>query len=282
MWPGLAMDPPKYRFVSSIDVDHAFAYRNRTLARTLGGMARSMRNMEFGEIRERLMVLAGLREDPYATFGYIRDFHMKHGIFPLYFILFADYGGDDNNVSLGSNEFRRLLARLADETIVGIHPSLSSNRKPERLAAEIEGLASAVGREIHCSRQHFLKFSFPKTFRRLVTNGITDDYSMGYATTCGFRAGIASPFRFFDLKRNEVTPLRIHPVSMMDVTCRDYLHLSPDESIARVKQQADLVRSVNGEFVSIWHNESLSDHGKWKGWRRVFEETTAYAAHTSQ
>ena len=170
-WPELAMDPSPYRFVSTIDVDHAFAYRNRTFTRTLGGMARALGHGEFGKIRERLMVLTGFREDPFATYDYIRDFHMKLGILPRYFILFADYGGDDNNVSLWKKEFRRLLARLADETVVGIHPSLSSHRKPERLTAEIEGLATIIGREVTCSRQHFLKFSFPKTFRRLVTNG---------------------------------------------------------------------------------------------------------------
>jgi hypothetical protein len=33
-----------------------------------------------------------------------------------------------------------------------------------------------------------------------------------------------------------------------------------------------VVKSVNGEFISIWHNESLSDKGRWQGWRKVYEE----------
>lgn len=31
------------------------------------------------------------------------------------------------------------------------------------------------------------------------------------------------------------------------------------------------VRYCGGTFCSIWHNESLSDKGTWKGYRRVFE-----------
>lgn len=277
-FPALLQKQCRYRFIPTIDVDHAYAYKGRSLRRTLGGIGRSLYGFEFGKIAERIMVLSGFRNDPYDTFGYIMEFHRQLGIMPLFFILFADYGGNDNNVSLGRKNFRDLLAALADEAGFGIHPSLSSNRSPKRLEKEITGLASVTGREIRVSRQHFLKFSFPRTFRHMVTFGITDDFSMGYATNYGFRAGIASPFRFFDLYRNEITPLTIHPVAAMDVTFRDYLHLSTEESIEKIKHMADVVRSVNGEFVSLWHNESLSDKGRWAGWRRVFEETTAYAA----
>ena len=33
------------------------------------------------------------------------------------------------------------------------------------------------------------------------------------------------------------------------------------------------VKKVNGEFTSVWHNESLSNLDRWKGWREVFEST---------
>jgi len=277
-FPGLEASPRKYQFISTIDVDHAFAYKGRSLARTAGGLGRSVGRADLRSVAERFAVLAGLKEDPYDTFGFIREFHTWMDVVPHYFILFADYGGKDNNVSISDRGFRELIATLADESVVGIHPSLRSNRNPKRLEEEIAGLSAAAGREIRTSRQHFLKFSFPKTFRHLVTQGITDDFSMGFATSTGFRAGIAAPFRFFDLYRNEETPLTIHPFTCMDVTFRDYLRLTPGESAERIKQQVDLVRSVNGEFVSLWHNESLSDAGRWAGWRQVFEQTTAYAA----
>ncbi len=282
MFPGLAIAEPSFRYTPTIDVDHAFAYHSRTVIRTLGGIGRSISRAEFGKVADRLLVISGFRDDPFDTFAYIRKFHADLDISPLFFILFADYGGKDNNVTLRKKRFRHLLATLADERPPGIHPSLSSNRSPGRLESEINGLSAVTGREITASRQHFLKFSFPRTFRHLVSYGITDDYSMGYASDCGFRAGIASPFRFFDLYRNEMTPLVIHPVAAMDVTFRDYLHLGAPETSARIRQLADSVRAVNGEFVSLWHNESLSEQGRWKGWRNVFEETTAYAAGLQQ
>ena len=32
------------------------------------------------------------------------------------------------------------------------------------------------------------------------------------------------------------------------------------------------VKNVGGTFVSIWHNETVTDLERWKGFRKVFEE----------
>jgi len=33
----------------------------------------------------------------------------------------------------------------------------------------------------------------------------------------------------------------------------------------------DEVKKVNGTFISLWHNESLSNQKRWKGWQQVYE-----------
>jgi hypothetical protein len=53
---------------------------------------------------------------------------------------------------------------------------------------------------------------------------------------------------------------------------------SPDEALELLKKMMLEIKKSGGTFISLWHNESLSDAGIWKGWRRVFEELTAYAA----
>jgi len=34
----------------------------------------------------------------------------------------------------------------------------------------------------------------------------------------------------------------------------------------------EIVKNVNGTFISVWHNESLSDRDIWKGWKLVYEK----------
>jgi hypothetical protein len=276
-FPQVYSAPGKFRFIPSIDIDHAYAYGHRTLTRTVGGYMRDLQRSDFKSMLQRTRVLFGREKDPYDTYDLLKEIHGAYGITCLYFILYADYGGNDNNVSLSDKEFRLLIKQLDRYGEVGIHPSFSSNRRLDTLDDEIYGLASLLNRDLLISRQHFLKFSMPWTYRNLIKMGITNDYSMGYATTPGFRAGIAEPFFFFDLITNEETEFIIHPVTVMDVSLKDYLNLDPGKSLEYIKQMIDTVKSVNGEFVSLWHNESFSDSGRWKGWKNLYEEMLKYA-----
>ena len=113
---------------------------------------------------------------------------------------------------------------------------------------------------------------FPETYRNLAERDITDDYSMGFANEIGFRAGICTPFNFYDLDNESESTLRIHPFGIMDATLNLYMKLSQDEAVARVKKIIREVKRVNGDFIFIWHNETLSDDMQWKGWRKVYEE----------
>lgn len=266
-----------YRYLPTIDVDHAYAYRHRPLHRTLGGLGRSLSHGNIRELVERLQVLGGVARDPFDSYSFIRDLHDRNHLSTIFFILFADYGRHDNNIPVNGSGMRELIGSLMRWSEIGVHPSIASSKHPSRLRREAEGLEALCGTGITRSRQHFLKFTLPSTFRRLCDLGITDEYSMGYATHPGFRAGIANPFTFFDVTRNEETLLKIHPVPVMDVTFREYLRLPPEESLDQIKQIIRQVRLYNGEFISLWHNESLSGSGRWRGWRQLYEAVVSEA-----
>jgi hypothetical protein len=69
----------------------------------------------------------------------------------------------------------------------------------------------------------------------------------------------------------------LHPVALMDVTLKDYCKISPEEAIVLSRSFVDTIMAVKGEFVSVWHNESFDETGRWKGWRKVYEDLLAYA-----
>jgi hypothetical protein len=277
-YPDLRPKEKKFRFIPTIDIDHAYAFGHRKLSRIIGGFSRDISNGKFSNVLLRTRVMFKKEKDPYDNYDVILQMHRSYNLKPLFFILFAEYGNNDNNVSLHNKEFRALIRRLDKEAEVGIHPSLASNRRFSLLDKEIYRLCDLLDRQVIRSRQHFLKISLPRTYRNLLKCGILHDYSMGYATVPGFRAGIADPFRFFDLVESKETGLVIHPVTVMDVSLRDYQGLDPRKSLDEILSIMNTVRSVNGEFISLWHNESFSETGRWKGWRAAYEEMLKHAS----
>ena len=122
------------------------------------------------------------------------------------------------------------------------------------------------------SRQHFLKLQLPYTYRNLINLDITDDYTMGFAAQPGFRASICTPFHFYDLDMDSETKLKVHPFTLMEGTLKDYMGISAVQAMEYITPLITEVKAVNGTFISLWHNESLGDEGRWKGWSTVYEE----------
>ena len=57
----------------------------------------------------------------------------------------------------------------------------------------------------------------------------------------------------------------------MDTTLNDYMMLTPKQSLGRIRDLKNEVKRVNGTFITLFHNESLSGYLRWKGWSRVYE-----------
>lgn len=270
-YPGLQIKPRKYTFTPTIDIDNAYAYRLKGVMRSTGGYARALVHFDVNDFRKRTRVLLKLEKDPYDTYDYQLAVQKKYGFKPIYFFLLGDYGVNDKNISPQSRKFHELIRSLADYSEVGIHPSFGSNTDSAKLPVEISRLKNIVHGDITKSRQHFLMMKFPDTYRNLAERDITDDYSMGFANETGFRAGICTPFNFYDLDNESESNLKIHPFAVMDATLNLYMKLNPDEAIARTKKITAAVREVNGDMMMIWHNETLSEEKQWQGWRKVYE-----------
>ncbi len=276
-YPTFKFKKPMYMFQPTYDIDSAYAYKLKGFIRSIGGYLKSIKNIDIKEIIERTKVLSGIGKDHFDTFDLQFELQKKYDLHPIYFILFGDYGDYDKNIPVNNLKFQSLIKNLADYANVGIHPSYASNKDISILKREIEGLSLVLKKQITMSRQHFLKLNLPQTYRNLINLDITDDYSMGYASEIGFRASICSTYYFYDLEMDVETNLRIHPFCFMEGTLRDYYNINAGKAMEFIRPLIDEVKKVDGTFISLWHNESLSDQKRWTGWKDVYEEMIKYA-----
>ena len=275
-YPDIQLKKKTFKFIPTYDIDAAWAYRNKGLFRTTAAFLRDALVFNTDEIKRRYEVLTKKRIDPFDTFDYQIELQKELKLKPLYFILCGDYNTNDKNISIRNKEFQELIKHIGDYALVGIHPSFSSYLQKDVIKDEIKRLSEVLNRDVTMSRQHFLRLSLPKSYQILNELDITDDYTMGYASQAGFRAGYADTFAFFDLENDTKTKLNIHPFALMDGTMRDYLDLDVHESFDKAKKLIDEVKKVNGTFILLWHNETLSGEKRWEGWITLYRKILDY------
>ncbi len=271
-YPELEFPEKKFKYISTIDVDNAWAYLHKGLLRTAGAFVKSLSRFDFNDFGRRFYALTGAVSDPYDNFSYIQEQEKKYDFISIYFFLSGRYGKYDRNISLKNKALQNLILEKHKNAEVGIHPSFNSNKNFNKLKKEVYQFSELINSKVEKSRQHYLIIKLPDTFQRLTESGIREDYSLGYSSAAGFRAGICNPFKFYDLSTEKETNLVLVPFHIMDITLREYMKLEPDEAVNTIRNIVLQVKDVKGTFVSLWHNESLSDVGQWKGWRKVYEE----------
>lgn len=273
-YPDLNIPQRSYEFVQTVDIDAAWCYMHKGLFRTVTGTLRdAFWRRDWVEVRRRYRVLFGREADPFDTFDYIIGLSGRsHSSNLMFFSLMADYDQYDKPELYLNSHHRELLQHIDDHANMGIHPGYYSLENPKALDEEIRRLQDILHRPIVRARYHFLRMKLPESYRMLVHAGIQHDYSMGYADTIGFRAGISSPYPFYDLERDLEIQLMVHPFSVMDTTLQKYMHLSPDDAVEQYRTLIGELRSVGGTFCCIVHNQNLGELFGWEGWRRVYEQ----------
>jgi hypothetical protein len=266
------IQPSNYHFQLTIDIDRAWKYKNSGILRNTAILIRDLLKFKYSLFKRRVHVLLNLHSDPYDNFEYLNNIQTQLKEKIIYFILCSKPARYDDNLSTDNKLFRQLINKLFNRAIIGIHPSYQSNESFEILKSEHSTLEEIIKQKVFHSRQHFLKLIFPGTYWRLIKLGILHDYTMGYSDKCGFRAGIARPYFFYDLSAEKQTDLRIIPFQIMDRTLLSYLKLKPEEAIRELEYYKEIISGVGGHFVTLWHNSSLSDEGEWEGWKNVFEK----------
>lgn len=270
-FPSFTIHHLPFTYLPTYDIDEAFAYKHKHWWKTAGGLLKDIFRRNFNNALLRLNVLTGKRNDPYDSYERMHDLHKKFNLKPLYFFLVAQKNkGYDKNILPQKAVLQQLIKEHVGKYEIGIHPSWQSGDDETLLKKEIDLLNRIAGKEIVKSRQHYIRFTLPQTYRRLIDAGIKEDYSMGYGSINGFRASVASPFYWYDLEKEEQTSLLIHPFCFMDANAYYEQKYTAQQALDEMLYYYKEVKSVNGLLVTLWHNNFLGDFSQLKHWKAMY------------
>ena len=277
-YSGTEFNSRQFRFVSTFDIDYPYMYLKKGLIRSIGGIMRDLLNGRFSEIVTRSAVYLRQQPDPYMeALRWIDKVHKEYEKQYHLFVLMNDQGEYGRKTSYPLTGYYEYLKNL-DSVTVGLHPSYDTYLNSRQVIEEKKTLENAMGKEkITASRQHFLRMLVPETFRQLEAVGFQDDFTTAFSLLPGFRSGTAVPYHFYDVEKDTVGELLLHPTIVMDACLITHLGLRPEEALERIKRLADECKQSGGDFVSLWHNSNLAGDRNNNPWINVFIEAFHYA-----
>jgi peptidoglycan/xylan/chitin deacetylase (PgdA/CDA1 family) len=171
--------------------------------------------------------------------------------------------------------YERLRPRLVETLLeggaeIGLHGSYTAAEDPAVLADEKRRLEELAG-PVQGHRYHYLRVDPHANLLPLEQLGFRYDASLGFADVPGFRAGIAHPFRPWDVEAGRPLRLVEVPLAVMDVTLAEqrYLGLPPAAAEKRLLGLVDWAAENGGGFSVLWHSDRF-DPATSGGWDRLF------------
>ena len=210
----------------------------------MGGGLKFLAKGDFRELADRLGTLAGNQQDSFDSFEYLKTIFRHYQMKPLFFFQVGKYGKFDKNVYGKHPAMKELVRQVQSFAEVGLHPSFQSNDHTKILSFEADIMKGILGEEVKRSRQHYIRLRIPKSYRKLLSLEIREDYSMGFPEAAGFRAGTATPFPFYDLGEEQETGLLVFPFQVMDSCLNFTLNKTPDQAIETISQIIKKIKKV--------------------------------------
>ena len=195
------------------------------------------------------------------------------------FFVLAGHG--DPHDGARPETYDRLRPRLVETVVanggeVGLHGTYRSAEDPARLRHELDTLVEVMSVYTDITRglghrYHYLRVDPHRNLRPLDELGLAYDSTVAFPEAVGFRAGIAHPFRPWDLGRDRPLDLIEIPLAAMDVTLAEprYLGLPAKAAWPHFERLLDWVAEHGGGFSVLWHPDRF-DPATSAGWNRLY------------
>lgn len=270
-FPELQTPNSQFQFLPTYDIDIAYCYLHKPIINNIAGFFKEIFTAKWKKALERAGVLLMEMHDPFVTYDWLDAMHEICNLHPVYFFLLAEKRKlYDKNINPHNKYLQQLIRWNAKKYETGIHPSWQSGDDAVILKREIALLGKIIDQPVTRSRQHYIRMTLPDTYRFLIDNGIKEDYSMGYGSINGFRASVASSFYWYDLEKDAPTELMIHPFCYMEANSFFEQHYTAAQAAEELKQYHDVVKSVNGTLITIFHNHFVTEQKEWIDWRNMY------------
>ena len=182
----------------------------------------------------------------------------------------------DPSYDVSTDRLKSLLVKLRnDGHEVGLHPTFDAWSDSNLLNDQKLLLEESLGSKVKTCRQHWLRFSWSKTWKAQFRAGIERDSTLMFNDRPGFRNSAALSWNPWDPETSKIHVMKSVNSLIMDSHLYDYQSFSSKERSDQIKRWTNECRSVHGECSLLWHPHTLTnDYGWEQGFKILLQSSS--------
>jgi hypothetical protein len=284
-------DIPRAEIVVTHDVDAINKTTSIRLKQGVFNLYNSGRHLLKGEIKQAIeKVRIGARfllgSEDWWIFDQLLEVERNAGI-KAQFNFYADCRKKllkswlfDPSYDIDQEKVKQLFQQIKEQGgIIGLHPTFDAWKQPEEIQKQKKWLSEVSETEITTCRQHWLRFSWAKTWSAQVKAGIRHDTTLMFNDKSGFRAAAALQWQPWNADHSCTHEVTVIPTVLMDSHFYDYSPMQQQERHEAIRKWTEECKRVGGQIAVLWHPHTLT---KDYGWSDGFDVLITHAATVRQ
>ena len=264
----------RFRFLPIISVNTPYRYRTYSVLGNVLRLGKKVLERDWSELKKQLRVLLRIDQDPYCNVEKIVELHNRNSLRPLFAFRISNKKWYKRPVYFAYSTYKKVLCRNYQ---IALCISGVASNSVTQLKMEQKILSRIFRTRIVIGTSSLSEYVVPKFYRNLSNSKIKEDFSMSYPDRIGFRASTCTPFRVYDLNREEYYRIDVHSVPFT-VWSVKRMGLNKEEIVKAATSMAKTVKSLKGEFIIASHNYNFVDSSMLKGWASTYEYVIRYVS----
>lgn len=175
----------------------------------------------------------------------------------------------DPHYSISDEKLKTQISQLLQAGHkVGIHPGYDSWDNASLILDQRMELEREINNRIMACRQHWLRFSWGKTWQAQEQAGLSFDTTLMFNDRSGFRNAAAIIWKPWDTSQQKRHSIQACPTILMDSHLYDYFQFDTVERERYLSIWIEECKNVCGSAAVLWHPHTLSSD---YGWKNGFE-----------
>ena len=258
-----------YNPIITHDIDRYYKWKN--FKSIFGESIRILQGQSTWSYNEAWKSFLNRKEvDPFSNLREIAELDNNKGLQSVFFMMTTEekHPKNINDYSVNDSSVREVLKQVISiGSEIGIHPGIYTYNDQKRMQEQKEMLEKSIGQNVVRSRQHYLKYEYPGTFRILESIGIKNDSSILVNIANETDSDKRSTYQMEDEDGSKMN-ISQTPLVFMDT---HHMQLKDEEILEALENSVAPAKRDGGEIMILWHNNNISNNREFGLYKEALE-----------